>query len=101
MWSGATPTVYRNGVNQATMFVCKSKLDELLFDKREGDGKKLAVWQSMSGGFLATCPGIILTNPFDMCVSLLVLCGEEKKVLDWFPQDPCPKALARQGRGLI
>lgn len=66
MWNGALPTVYRNGLNQATMFWCKNAVDEALWDKREGDGKKLLVWQSMASGFLATCPGMVLTNPFDI-----------------------------------
>ena len=68
MWSGAVPTVYRNGINQATMFVAKVKVDEALFGKTEGDGKQLAVWQSMASGFIATCPGMVLTNPFDIAV---------------------------------
>lgn len=73
MWNGALPTVYRNGLNQATMFWCKNAVDELLWHKHEGDGKQLAVWQSMASGFLATTPGMVLTNPFDIaktrCVS--------------------------------
>lgn len=70
MWSGAVPTVYRNGINQATMFVSKNKVDEALWGKVEGDGgKKLAIWQSMASGFIATCPGMVLTNPFDIAVS--------------------------------
>lgn len=68
MWSGAVPTVYRNGINQATMFVAKNAVDEALWGKREGDGKQLAVWQSMASGFVATCPGVTLTSPFDIAV---------------------------------
>lgn len=36
----------------------KTALDELLWGKKEGDGRTLAIWQSMVGGFLATCPGV-------------------------------------------
>jgi len=58
LWNGAQPTVWRNGVNQATMFWCKNAVDEVLWEKRDGDGKALAVWQSMASGFIATCPGM-------------------------------------------
>ena len=77
MWSGAVPTVYRNGINQATMFVAKVKVDEVLFGKIEGDGKQLAVWQSMASGFIATCPGMVLTNPFDIAVRAGTACGSD------------------------
>lgn len=66
LWNGATPTVFRNGLNQATMFWCKNAVDEALWDKHEDDEKQLQIWQSMASGFLATCPGMVLTNPFDI-----------------------------------
>jgi hypothetical protein len=43
----------------ATMFWSKNAVDSLLWDKKEKDGKKMAVWQSMISGFLATCPGMV------------------------------------------
>jgi solute carrier family 25 citrate transporter 1 len=66
LWNGATPTVFRNGLNQATMFWCKNAVDEMLWHKHEGDEKQLQIWQSMASGFIATCPGMVLTNPFDI-----------------------------------
>ena len=66
LWNGATPTVFRNGINQATMFVSKNAVDQVLWDKHEGDGKHIKLWQSMASGFIATCPGMVLTNPFDI-----------------------------------
>jgi hypothetical protein len=47
------------------MFVSKTFLDEALWGKKENEGKPLAIWQSMASGFLATCPGMFLTNPAD------------------------------------
>lgn len=49
----------------ASMFVSKTFLDEALWGKKENEGKPLAIWQSMASGFLATCPGMFLTNPAD------------------------------------
>lgn len=71
LWSGATPTVFRNGLNQASMFWFKNVVDEVLWHKREGDEKQLQIWQSMASGFLATCPGMVLTNPFDIAKTRL------------------------------
>lgn len=48
------------------MFWFKNVVDEVLWHKREGDEKQLQIWQSMASGFLATCPGMVLTNPFDI-----------------------------------
>ncbi len=45
MWSGASPTVMRNGTNQLCLFWAKSHMDEILWKKQEGDGKQLAAWQ--------------------------------------------------------
>ncbi|CAK9139999.1 unnamed protein product [Ilex paraguariensis] len=36
LWSGAAPTVLRNGINQAAMFTAKNFFDGVLWGKREG-----------------------------------------------------------------
>lgn len=84
LWSGVTPTIARNGtslhecppphthiliytqrntksagIQQATMFFFKAKIDEHVWGKDASDpDKKLEVWQSMTSGLLASCPGM-------------------------------------------
>lgn len=53
LWAGASPTVMRNGTNQAAMFTAKNAYDKILWKKHEGDGRVLLPWQSMISGFLA------------------------------------------------
>ena len=86
LWSGVTPTIARNGIQQATMFYFKAVIDAKV-RRRGGDyiyvrlgwinfyapwciwcqvwgkdardpDKKLEVWQSMTSGLLASCPGM-------------------------------------------
>jgi solute carrier family 25 citrate transporter 1 len=66
LWSGATPTIMRNGTNQMCLFWAKNHMDEVLWGKREGDGKTLAPVQSTVSGFLAACLGPAVTNPMDV-----------------------------------
>jgi solute carrier family 25 citrate transporter 1 len=66
LWSGATPTVMRNGTNQMCLFWAKNHMDEVLWGKKEGDGKALAPMQSTVSGFLAACLGPAVTNPMDV-----------------------------------
>ncbi|CAO2141090.1 unnamed protein product [Urochloa humidicola] len=75
LWAGVAPTVVRNGTNQAFMFTCKSKLDAVLWGKRDGDGKELHFTRSMASGFLATAVGPVLTGPFDVVKSRLMAQG--------------------------
>ncbi|KAG5552470.1 hypothetical protein RHGRI_010524 [Rhododendron griersonianum] len=35
LWVGAAPTVMRNGINQAAMFIAKNAFDRVLWDKQE------------------------------------------------------------------
>lgn len=77
LWSGAAPTVMRNGTNQMCLFWAKNNFDRLFFSKEEGDGRTLQPWQSMTSGFSAACLGPVATGPFDVikvraCHSLLV-----------------------------
>jgi solute carrier family 25 (mitochondrial citrate transporter), member 1 len=74
MWTGCGPTLWRNGLNQATMFYSKDAIDNTLWKDENGNKlKKLAIWQSMISGFLATCPGMFLTNPFDIVKTRLMV----------------------------
>lgn len=72
LWAGASPTVMRNGTNQAAMFTAKNAFDILLWNKNEGDGKVLQPWQSMISGFLAGTAGPVCTGPFDVVKTRLM-----------------------------
>ncbi|KAL6754018.1 mitochondrial substrate carrier protein [Haematococcus lacustris] len=72
MWSGAAPTVMRNGTNQMCLFWAKNKVDGALWDKHEGDGKQLTPGQSMTSGFLAALLGPVATGPFDVAKTRLM-----------------------------
>ncbi|KAK9715997.1 hypothetical protein RND81_06G204700 [Saponaria officinalis] len=72
LWAGASPTVMRNGTNQAAMFTAKNTFDNILWKKHEGDGKVLVPWQSMISGFLAGTVGPICTGPFDVVKTRLM-----------------------------
>ncbi|KAM7256423.1 hypothetical protein ACFE04_012164 [Oxalis oulophora] len=72
LWAGASPTVMRNGTNQAAMFTAKNTFDVLLWKKHEGDGKTLHPWQSMISGFLAGTAGPVCTGPFDVVKTRLM-----------------------------
>ena len=75
LWSGATPTVMRNGTNQACLFWAKNNMDKVLWGKHEGDGRVLLPWQSMVSGFTAACLGPMVTNPFDVAKTRLMAQG--------------------------
>lgn len=72
LWSGASPTVLRNGTNQAVMFSTKNFLDTVIWKKTEGDGQTLQPWQSMLSGFLAGTAGPVATGPFDVVKTRLM-----------------------------
>ncbi|KAL7136204.1 hypothetical protein ABFS83_10G013700 [Erythranthe nasuta] len=72
LWAGASPTVMRNGTNQAAMFTAKNAFDGVLWNKHEGDGKALLPWQSMISGFLAGTVGPVCTGPFDVVKTRLM-----------------------------
>ena len=81
MWSGATPTIMRNGTNQMCLFWAKNNFDRLLWDKHEGDGRQLTIVQSSVSGFSAACLGPVATGPFDVikvcwinCCNLIYSC---------------------------
>lgn len=66
LWSGATATTIRQGSNQMSLFWGKAIVDQLLWDKHEGDGVVLTPTQSATSGFIAACIGPTLNNPFDV-----------------------------------
>uniref|UniRef100_A0A7S0VIY9 Uncharacterized protein n=1 Tax=Polytomella parva TaxID=51329 RepID=A0A7S0VIY9_9CHLO len=72
LWSGATPTIMRNGTNQMCLFWAKTSIDTLLWQKHEGDGKQLTPFQSMISGFTAACIGPFATGPFDVAKTRLM-----------------------------
>lgn len=72
LWAGASPTVMRNGTNQAAMFTAKNAFDKILWKKHEGDGRVLLPWQSMISGFLAGTAGPVCTGPFDVVKTRLM-----------------------------
>ena len=72
LWSGATPTVMRNGTNQMCMFWAKANLDTVLWNKRENDGTVLHPAQSMVSGFTAAFLGPTATGPFDVVKTRLM-----------------------------
>ena len=72
LWSGATPTVMRNGTNQMCMFWAKANLDGILWNKHDNDGKVLLPWQSMISGFTAALLGPTATGPFDVVKTRLM-----------------------------
>ena len=61
LWAGIGPTVARNGIQQATMFSVKPKVDEAMFCSR-----KKRPWESMVSGTIAAVPGLCLSNFFDV-----------------------------------
>ncbi|GAV73576.1 Mito_carr domain-containing protein [Cephalotus follicularis] len=83
LWSGAAPTVMRNGTNQAAMFTAKNSFDGLLWKKQEGDGKVLQPWQSMISGFLAGTAGPLCTGPFDVVKTRLMAQSRDKGELKY------------------
>ena len=71
LWTGAAPTVLRNGTNQMCLFSAKPAFDRAYWGKAEGDGRQLAPLQSMASGFSAACIGPVVTGPFDVCKTRL------------------------------
>eukprot|EP00850_Spirogloea_muscicola_P014439 SM000103S09531 [mRNA] locus=s103:412815:416468:- [translate_table: standard] len=72
LWSGAAPTVLRNGTNQAVMFTTKNFFDTVVWGKREGDGRTLQPHESIISGFVAGFAGPCATGPFDVVKTRLM-----------------------------
>lgn len=73
LWAGATPTVLRNGTNQMCLFWSKNAADELLWGKHDGDGTRLHPVQSMISGGFAAILGPVMTGPFDVVKTRLMV----------------------------
>ncbi|KAK9813085.1 hypothetical protein WJX72_008685 [[Myrmecia] bisecta] len=72
LWTGASPTVLRNGGNQMCLFWAKNNFDRIFWSKHEGDGRTLAPHQSMISGFSAAILGPCATCPFDVVKTRLM-----------------------------
>lgn len=106
LWSGATPTIMRNGTNQMCLFWAKSNMDALLWDKHEGDGKQLTPGQSMASGGLAAVLGPLATGPFDVVKTRLMAQSKQgvikyKGFFDALVKIPREEGLATMWKGII
>ena len=69
---GVTPTVIRQGSNQAFNFMCFSALNERLWNKQEGDGRQLDSWKIFSSGIIAGAIGPCFNAPMDVVKTRLM-----------------------------
>jgi len=87
LWSGNTPTVIRQGSNQAFNFMSMQILNELLWDKKDGDGKTLEVWKTLLNGLLAGAVGPCFNAPVDVVKTRMMaqkyIPGEPVKYTGW------------------
>ena len=104
LWTGAAPTVLRNGTNQMCLFSAKPAFDRVYWGKHEGDARQLAPLQSMASGFSAACIGPIATGPFDVCKTRLQAQGagatEYKGFLDVLIKVPREEGVRALWKGL-
>lgn len=88
LWSGNTPTVIRQGSNQAFNFMAMAYLNELLWNKKPGDGKTLEVWKTLLNGLLAGAIGPCFNAPVDVIKTRMMAQtykpGEDIKYKNWF-----------------
>lgn len=88
MWSGNMPTVIRQGSNQAFNFMSMAILNRVLWDKRQGDGKQLAVWKTLLSGLLAGAVGPMFNCPVDVIKTRMMAqeygVGQTQKYTGWF-----------------
>ena len=106
LWSGAMPTMVRNGTNQMCLFWAKPTLDTLLWDKHDGDGKQMTPGQSMSSGFLAALIGPCATGPFDVAKTRLMAQSKQgiikyKGFLDVLIKIPQEEGIRAYWKGLL
>jgi len=66
LWSGNIPTVIRQGSNQAFNFMSMQILNDMLWGKKQGDGKTLEVWKTLLNGLLAGAVGPCFNAPVDV-----------------------------------
>ena len=73
MWSGNMPTVIRQASNQACNFTTMAILNEAMWNKEQGDGKVLAVWQTLLSGLLASTVGPCMNCPVDVAKTRMMV----------------------------
>eukprot|EP00879_Flechtneria_rotunda_P020846 GHRR01021947.1.p1 GENE.GHRR01021947.1~~GHRR01021947.1.p1 ORF type:complete len:299 (+),score=74.35 GHRR01021947.1:451-1347(+) len=107
MWSGATPTMMRNGTNQMCLFWAKANMDKYLWGKYEGDGKQLTPTQSMTSGFAAAFLGPCATGPMDVIKTRMMAQSKAggqvqyKSMLDALVKIPQQEGIRSLWRGLL
>ncbi|WIA13872.1 hypothetical protein OEZ85_002444 [Tetradesmus obliquus] len=108
MWSGATPTMMRNGTNQMCLFWAKNNVDKYLWGKHEGDGKQLTAAQSMASGFSAAFLGPVATGPMDVIKTRMMAQGKKgssgvqySSMLDALVKIPQQEGIRALWRGLL
>lgn len=87
LWSGNTPTVIRQGSNQAFNFMSMAILNKALFNKEQGDGKQLATWKTLMNGTLAGAVGPCMNCPVDVIKTRMMaqehIPGQQAKYQNW------------------
>lgn len=108
MWSGAAPTMMRNGTNQMCLFWAKANVDRYLWGKHEGDGQQLSAAQSMISGFTAAFLGPVATGPMDVIKTRLMAQGKAgsssaqyKGLLDALIRIPQQEGILALWKGLL
>lgn len=66
LWKGCTPTMIRQGSNQAFNFTCFALFTRYIWGKREGDGKTLSPWKTFVNGLAAGAVGPCFNSPVDI-----------------------------------
>jgi solute carrier family 25 citrate transporter 1 len=69
---GVVPTMVRQGSNQAANFWAVKLLNQKLWDKVDGDGKKLPIWQTLVSGMIGGAAGPISNCPSDVVKTRLM-----------------------------
>lgn len=72
LWKGNTPTMARQGSNQAFNFMAMSWLNSHIWNKEEGDGKVLPSYAAFINGMIAGSLGPCLNTPMDVLKTRLM-----------------------------
>lgn len=83
LWKGCTPTMIRQGSNQAFNFMCFAMFNRFIWGKREGDGRSLPPWKTFLNGLVAGAVGPCFNSPVDIIKTRLMaqrsVPGEQRK----------------------
>lgn len=95
LWNGCTPTMLRQGTNQAFNFMAFSFLQRHVFGKVEGDAQKQAMWKPFATGLVASTIGPMLNCPLDVVKTRLMAQDNvhERKYNGWIH---CGKTIAKE-----